>query len=70
MKADLQLSGHTHAGQLFPLRCVYALIGLNVYGDYTIGDTQLYVTSGITGWYLPLRNEANCSYEVITLQPE
>ena len=70
MKADLQLSGHTHAGQLFPLRWVYALIGLNVYGDYTIGDTQLYVTSGITGWYLPLRNEAYCSYEVITLQPE
>lgn len=70
MKADLQLSGHTHAGQLFPLRWIYTLLGLNVYGDYTIGDTQLYVTSGITGWYIPIRNEADCSYEVITLQPE
>ena len=69
MNADLQLSGHTHAGQLFPLKWIYSLIGLNVYGDYTIDDTQLYVTSGITGWYLPLRNEAHCNYEVITLTP-
>ena len=70
MNADLQLSGHTHAGQLFPLKWIYSLIGLNVYGDYTIDDTQFYVTSGITGWYLPLRNEAHCNYEVITLRPE
>ena len=70
MNADLQLSGHTHAGQLFPLRWIYELIGLNTYGEYMIDDTRLYVSPGITGWYLPLRNEVHCNYEVITLQPE
>ncbi len=70
MKADLQLSGHTHAGQLFPLRTIYSLIGLNTYGDYRIADTDLFVSSGISGWFLPLRNEAHCNYEVIDLKPE
>ncbi len=69
MNADLQLSGHTHAGQLFPLRYVYHLIGLNVYGEYEIDDTDLFVSAGIAGWYLPLRNEAHCNYEVIRLTP-
>ena len=69
-KADLQLSGHTHAGQFFPLRYVYMLAVDNIYGDYRVGDTDLYVTSGITGWYFPFRTEAHCNYEVITLQPE
>ncbi len=68
--ADLQLSGHTHAGQLFPLRWVYPLVGLNTYGKYKIGTTDLYVSSGIAGWYLPFRNEARCHYEVIELKPE
>jgi len=68
IKADLQLSGHTHAGQLFPLKTLYSLLGLNTYGAYHIGDTDLYVSSGITGWYLPFRNEKNCNYEVIELK--
>lgn len=68
IKADLQLSGHTHAGQLFPLKTFYSLIGLNAYGKYRIGDTDLFVSSGITGWYLPFRNEENCNYEVIELK--
>jgi predicted MPP superfamily phosphohydrolase len=29
----LQLSGHTHAGQLWPLRFIYGLLGLPVYGE-------------------------------------
>lgn len=67
--ADLQLSGHTHAGQYFPLKTVYALAGLNVYGNYKIGVTDVYVSSGISGWRMPFRNEANCNYEVIELLP-
>lgn len=68
-KADLQLSGHTHAGQLFPLRLLYTLFGYDAYGDYRYGDTDLYVSSGIAGWYLPLRTEAGCHYEVVNLIP-
>jgi hypothetical protein len=69
-KADLQLSGHTHAGQLFPLRWLYTIAGLNTVGEYKIGETILYVSPGIAGWYLPLRNESHCHYEVITLSPK
>ncbi|MBR5341746.1 MAG: metallophosphoesterase [Erysipelotrichaceae bacterium] len=70
MAADLQLSGHTHAGQFFPMKTVYILYGLNTYGNYRIGNTDLYVSSGISGWYLPFRNEAHCNYEIIELLPE
>ena len=69
-KADLQFSGHTHAAQFFPIKFIYDLLGYNSYGDYYIGDTHLYVSSGIAGWYLPLRSEAHCNYEVINLIPE
>ena len=70
MKADLQLSGHTHAGQFIPLRLVYTLAKLNVVGEYKINDTILYVSPGITGWYYPFRNESVCEYELIDLIPE
>lgn len=69
LNADLQLSGHSHAGQLFPLQLIYRIMGLNVYGDYYIGDTHLYVSSGIAGWGYPLRSEAHCYYEVFNLKP-
>lgn len=68
-KADLQLSGHTHAGQYFPLQLVYNLTGYDAYGSYRYGETDLYVSSGISGWHLPLRTEERCHYEVINLIP-
>ena len=67
--ADLQLSGHTHAGQFFPLQYVYRLSVNNIYGDYKVGSTDLYVSSGIAGWYFPFRTVAHCNYEVINLDP-
>ena len=67
--ADLQLSGHTHAGQLFPLRLLYTVAGLRVVEEYQEGDTTIYVSPGIAGWYYPMRNESYCWYEVITLKP-
>lgn len=68
--ADLQLSGHTHAGQLFPLRLLYTIVGLRVVGEYQEGDTTVYVSPGIGGWFYPMRNESHCWYEVITLKPQ
>ena len=68
--ADLQLSGHTHAGQVFPLQYVYRLASRYINGEYRCGDTTLYVSPGISGWYFPFRTQANCNYEVITLSPE
>ena len=67
--ADLQLSGHAHAGQLFPLQWLYRSAGYDAYGFFRYGDTDLYVSSGAGGWRFPLRTEAGCHYEVITLEP-
>lgn len=68
-KADLQLSGHTHDGQYFPMHTVYSLLGLYVNGYYHVGSTDLYVSPGIAGWAIPTRTESHCMYEVITLHP-
>ena len=68
--ADLQLSGHSHAGQLFPLQMIYNLTGYDAYGEYHHGETVLYVTSGASGWCIPFRTEEGCHYEMITLAPE
>lgn len=67
--ADLQLSGHTHAGQLFPLRAFYSLIGYCC-GVYREGDSSLLVSSGACGWRFPMRTESRCHYEVVELLPE
>ena len=68
-KADLQLSGHTHAGQLFPLQILYNIAGYDAYGKYHYGDTDLYVSSGMGGWSVPYRNEARSEYVVVNLLP-
>lgn len=67
--ADFQLSGHTHAGQFFPLQIIYNMLNLNAYGFYRHGNTDVYVSSGISGWLFPFRTEEACHFEVITLLP-
>ena len=66
--ADLQLSGHTHAGQLFPLGTFFRLFSY-CYGDYTEGNAVMNVSAGACGWRMPLRTQAGCHYEVIQLKP-
>jgi len=68
--ADLQMSGHTHAGQFFPLQFIYNMTGYDAYGLYRHGNTDVYVSSGISGWLFPFRTEAACHFEVVTLLPE
>lgn len=66
---DLQLSGHTHAGQLFPLKWIYET-SVHAYGKYSYGNSELYVSSGASGWRVPLRAEVGCQYEIIELKPQ
>ena len=68
-KADLQLSGHTHAGQLFPLQHLYNISGYDSFGFYFHGDTQTFVSARAGGWLIPFRTEENCQYNVITFIP-
>lgn len=48
---DLQLSGHTHAGQMFPMNIITNIIykGFN-HGLYQIKDYNLYISSGVGTW--------------------
>lgn len=65
---DLQLSGHTHAGQLFPNQMIYNL-GTYSYGEYRYNQSFMHVSSGASGWQNPIRTEVGCQFEVITLSP-
>lgn len=52
---NLQFSGHTHHGQLFPInlitRCIYELS----WGYKRIGDIHFFVTSGLRLWGPPVK---------------
>ena len=65
----LQLSGHTHAGQLWPLQTIYNLLGYPAYGEFDYPGTRLYVSPGLNGWSPPMRTEVHCGWELITLHP-
>jgi predicted MPP superfamily phosphohydrolase len=52
---DLQLSGHTHAGQLFPLDIINRMVWELNWGYLRKGNTQYYVTSGVGTWGPPVR---------------
>jgi len=52
---DLQLSGHTHAGQIFPLDLINRKVWELNWGYLRKGDTQYYVTSGVGTWGPPVR---------------
>ncbi|GHH12948.1 metallophosphoesterase [Streptomyces lanatus] len=64
---DLQLSGHTHGGQLWPGNLVAGLANPTVAGLERYGDTQLYVSRGAGAWGPPTRVGAESDITVIEL---
>ncbi|MEU0334816.1 metallophosphoesterase [Streptomyces sp. NPDC006193] len=64
---DLQLSGHTHGGQLWPGSLVAAAANPTVAGLERYGDTQLYVSRGAGAWGPPTRVGAPSDVTVIEL---
>jgi predicted MPP superfamily phosphohydrolase len=53
---DLQLSGHTHGGQVWPWHYLVSLQqGGLIAGRYRFGGTQLYVSRGAGYWGPPIR---------------
>jgi predicted MPP superfamily phosphohydrolase len=68
-KVDLQLSGHTHGGQLWPFDYAVLLNQPTVEGLSRQGETQLYVTAGAGYWGPPMRVGARPEVTVIELHP-
>ena len=67
---DLQLSGHTHRGQVWPLNWVTKKMYECDYGQYRRGNTDYYVSSGIGLWGGKFRIGTSSEYAVITVTPK
>ncbi|MEU1277763.1 metallophosphoesterase [Streptomyces sp. NPDC005805] len=64
---DLQLSGHTHGGQLWPGNYLAELANPTVAGLERYGDTQLYVSRGAGAWGPPVRVGAESDITIVRL---
>lgn len=66
---DLELGGHTHNGQIWPLGIVAKWFGMNEnnYGVRKIGNYSSVVSSGTGTWRYPLRSEGKSEYVIINI---
>lgn len=65
---DLQLSGHTHRGQMFPFNFLGRLVFPYFNGLYNHKGTQLYVSPGTGTWGPPMRSGSQSELTLITLK--
>ena len=65
---DLQLSGHTHAGQFFPFSLLIPLVHRYFKGLYRHGRMWLYVNSGTGYWGPPHRFNIPAEITLLTLE--
>lgn len=66
---DLQLSGHTHGGQIFPLNYLFDLIKVNDlnYGMIRRNNFNAIVTSGMGGWGYSIRTVGHSEIVLVNL---
>ena len=68
---DLVLSGHTHGGQLFPLRPIEELTNMTpddrIYGYEKRGNTNFIVTSGISDWAIKFKTGCRSEYLMLEI---
>ncbi|MFL6124877.1 metallophosphoesterase, partial [Actinophytocola sp.] len=65
---DLQVSGHTHGGQIWPFHYLVRVDQPTVHGLTRHGPTQLYTTRGAGFWGPPLRVFAPSEITLLTLR--
>jgi predicted MPP superfamily phosphohydrolase len=65
---DLQLSGHTHDGQVFPFNHIITSMYDLGYGYRKTGHTHFYVSSGLGLWGAPMRIGTQSEIVVIKLR--
>jgi len=64
---DLQVSGHTHNGQVFPLNWIAKWIFKKSYGFLKQGETNYYISSGLGLWGGKFRIGTHSEYVVINI---
>jgi predicted MPP superfamily phosphohydrolase len=64
----LQLSGHTHGGQLYPIILISRMIYPRTPGLHQIGESKLYVSRGAGTWGPPMRLGSPPEIVLITLR--
>lgn len=67
--ADLQVSGHTHGGQIFPFHLLAAWSNKYLAGLYRKGERTLYVSRGAGQWGPQMRLLAPSEITLIHLHP-
>ncbi|GAB6086403.1 metallophosphoesterase [Alkaliphilus crotonatoxidans] len=67
MGVDLQLSGHTHRGQIPPLNLLVYLFYPYAYGLKGFQDSFIYTTSGTGTWGPPMRLFSDCEIVFIEI---
>ncbi len=67
-KIDLQFSGHTHRGQVWPISWITDRLFENSYGYSKKDNTQYYVSSGIGIWGGRYRVGTKSEYVVVNLK--
>jgi uncharacterized protein len=68
LKIDLQISGHTHHGQLWPFNYITDAVYELSYGYLRKGNTHYYVSSGFGTWGPPLRIGTRPEIVVLTIR--
>ena len=67
--ADVQISGHTHNGQLFPINFILKFMFATPWGVKKVEDTMLFVSSGLGMWGPPVRTSSVSEVAFVTLKP-
>jgi len=63
----LQLSGHTHHGQLFPFNYITRMVYELSWGYLKRGQTHFYVSCGIGTWGPPIRTNSVPEIVLLTI---
>jgi len=66
-RVDIQLSGHTHGGQIFPFSYLVKMFQPYFHGLYVKNNTLLYVTTGLGYWGIGLRYKAKSEIPVFLI---
>lgn len=64
---DLQFSGHTHRGQIWPMNWIVDQLFEVSYGIKKIGNSTIYVSSGLSLWGPPFRIGTNSEMVVFNI---